>query len=102
MRWGNGFSTPGKQKADFSDWVDVAGRRRPGSSILTNRLQAAFHASEHLIPDRTFPSEAAEKAERNRITFASAADYSARVVGIADGDTITVPTPARRQIKIRL
>jgi micrococcal nuclease len=31
-----------------------------------------------------------------------AADYSARVVAIADGDTITVLTPEKHQVKIRL
>ena len=33
---------------------------------------------------------------------ACGADYSARVVGIADGDTITVVTAAKKQVKIRL
>ena len=33
---------------------------------------------------------------------ACGADYSARVVGVSDGDTITVLTAAKRQVKIRL
>ena len=33
---------------------------------------------------------------------ALAADYPARVVGVSDGDTITVLTPEKKQVKIRL
>jgi endonuclease YncB( thermonuclease family) len=33
---------------------------------------------------------------------ALAADFTARVVGITDGDTITVLTPEKRPVKIRL
>src|SRR5262245_49428652 len=33
---------------------------------------------------------------------ASAADYPARVVGVSDGDTITVLTPAKQLVKVRL
>jgi endonuclease YncB( thermonuclease family) len=33
---------------------------------------------------------------------ALAADFTARVVGITDGDTITVLTPERSQVKIRM
>jgi micrococcal nuclease len=33
---------------------------------------------------------------------ALAADFTARVVGVTDGDTITVLTPERSQVKIRM
>jgi micrococcal nuclease len=33
---------------------------------------------------------------------ALAADFTARVVGMTDGDTITVLTPERSQVKIRM
>lgn len=34
--------------------------------------------------------------------FAYAQEFSGKVVGVADGDTITVLTPERQQIKVRL
>jgi micrococcal nuclease len=33
---------------------------------------------------------------------ASAAEYPARVIGVTDGDTLTVLTPQKNQVKIRL